>query len=50
THWDILASTTVIMFLYLANEYLLPTGITASAPVETPPLGLYHPDYGEFTS
>ncbi|CAI6005121.1 unnamed protein product [Closterium sp. NIES-64] len=41
----------VNMFLYLANEYLLPTGITASAPVETPPLGLYHPDYdGYFTS
>ncbi|CAI7886146.1 unnamed protein product [Closterium sp. NIES-53] len=41
----------VNMFLYLANDYLLPTGITASAPVETPPLGLYHPDYdGYFTS
>ncbi|CAI5457924.1 unnamed protein product [Closterium sp. Yama58-4] len=41
----------VNMFLYLANEYLLPTGITAAAPVETPPLGLYHPDYdGYFTS
>lgn len=37
----------VNMFLYLCNEYLVTTGIQPATPKETPPLGLYHPDYGE---
>eukprot|EP00897_Mesotaenium_endlicherianum_P003366 jgi/Mesen1/3057/ME000018S02370 len=41
----------VSMFLYLADEYLVKTGLPTGVLQETPPLGLYHPDHaGYFTS
>ena len=36
----------VSMFLYLADEYLMKTGLPRGNLQETPPLGAYHPNHG----
>lgn len=39
------------LFIYLADEYLVKLGAPKGRLIETPPLGLYHPDHdGYFTS